>query len=141
MEVTGTSFSEKIVISSVLFLLTVTYLVQGSHSFGRKNPGLFQEISSPILEFLQELSVIVRSRNIQNKLTRHSSLAFTFHSFVTRINLYTRYSRYHVKTSVNRPIIPKISGLTKNSRSFPVVFQVSGNPVVGVSMMLFFHCL
>ena len=42
MEVTGTSFSEKIVISSVLFLLTVTYLVQGSHSFGRKNPGLFQ---------------------------------------------------------------------------------------------------
>jgi len=33
--------------------------------------------------------------------------------------IFTQYSCYSVKTSVNRLIMPKIPGLTQNSRSFP----------------------
>jgi len=68
---------------------------QGSHSFGRKKPGVFQSN----FEIFQAPLVIVRSLNIENTrqnlyilatwaVTRHSSSTFTIHSFVTRINLH-----------------------------------------------------
>ena len=72
--------------------------------------------------------------------TRHSWLTFIVHSFVTHINLYT-IQPLQCQNQHKSIIIPKIPGLTQNSRSyqgvfrvdkFPGVFQifqVSGNPV------------
>jgi len=89
------------------------YFTGFSLSWKRKNPRVFQSN----FRIFQVLSFTVHSQNIYN--TRHSSLTFTIHSFVTQIKLYAIQPLQRQTARKSTYIYQKFPGLTQNSWSFP----------------------